>query len=148
MEKINELKCVCDILQNQNTALTREIEDYCNMVRQLQQRVKCLTEKVPPFLHLTVHVDEDAAMLERTAIITSWVKKSRNQIRFFVTKLHGMHRDIARLDSREEAGRRERDDDEGGNSPNLSCQETVTDNDDVPAAVCCVSQCEKNVKKM
>ncbi|XP_024886895.1 uncharacterized protein LOC112464256 [Temnothorax curvispinosus] len=118
------------------------------MVRQLQQRVKCLTEKVPPFLQLTVHVDEDAAMLERTAIITSWVKKSRNQIRFFVTKLHGMHRDIARLDSREEAGRRERDDDEGGNSPNLSCQETVTDNDDVPVAVCCVSQCEKNAKKM
>ncbi|XP_024877673.1 uncharacterized protein LOC112458322 [Temnothorax curvispinosus] len=137
MEKLNDLKCVCDVLQNQTTALTREVEDYCNMVRQLQQRVKCLTEKVPPFLQLTVHVDENAAMLEKTAIITSLVKKSRNQIRLFVTKLRGMHRDIARLDSHEEAGCREKDDNDEGDSPNLNSQETVTINDDVP--VCWVS---------
>ncbi|XP_024871896.1 uncharacterized protein LOC112454633 [Temnothorax curvispinosus] len=100
MEKLNDLKCVCDVLQNQTTALTREVEDYCNMVRQLQLRVKCLTEKVPPFLQLTVHVDEDAAMLEKTAIITSLVKKSCNQIRLFVTKLRGTSRGWTRTKRR------------------------------------------------
>ncbi|XP_077278946.1 uncharacterized protein LOC143906624 [Temnothorax americanus] len=123
MEKLNDLKSVCDVLHNHTTALTREVEDYCDTLRQLQQRVKSLTEKVPPCLELIVRVDDNAVMLEKTAIMTSIAKKSRHQIRLFVTKLRGMHRDIARLDSHKEA------------------HKVIHINDDVP--VCWATQCEK-----
>ncbi|XP_071579904.1 uncharacterized protein [Temnothorax nylanderi] len=118
MDKLNDLKSVCDLLQIQTAALTREVDDLCVAVQQLQLRLRNITEKVPSCLQLTVRVDEDAVMLERTAIITSLAKKSRNQIRLFVSKIHAMHRDVARLDATEEAARRQTDGDDDGDESN------------------------------
>ncbi|XP_077276998.1 uncharacterized protein LOC143905453 [Temnothorax americanus] len=133
MDKLNQLKGICEMLQIQTAALTREVDDMYDVVKQLQARIRNISEKMPPCLQLTVRVDEDAVMLERTTIIISLAKKCRNQIRVFVSRIRGMYRDVARLNATGEVVA-DRSQSHDGDEPNIQEREVVNidEDEDVP----------------
>lgn len=66
MEKLNDIKSVCDLLQIDTASLTRAVEEYNDSIRQLQLRLRTISERVPACIQMTVRIDEESLILDRT----------------------------------------------------------------------------------